>query len=109
MRLKEICSVCYTPDQGRHGVVLLICWIAKSKKQRQKAAKAMRKLEKQRLLHPELLEPKVPLYEQSIDLPFGDGSVEGARVADKARDDLTKSMREKRRAKIKEDNFLRTM
>jgi large subunit ribosomal protein L54 len=42
-------------------------------------------------------------------LPSGDGSIEGARAADRARDDLTKSMREKRRAKIKEDNFLRTM
>ena len=82
---------------------------AKSKKQRQRAAKAMRKAEKFRQAHPELMEPKVPLYEQSVDLPAGDGSVEGARTAERARDELTKSLRAKRRAKIKEDNFLRTM
>jgi large subunit ribosomal protein L54 len=82
---------------------------AKSKKQRQRAAKAMRKAEKFRQAHPELMEPKVPLYEQSIDLPAGDGSAEGARMAERARNELTKSLRAKRRAKIKEDNFLRTM
>ena len=82
---------------------------AKSKKQRQRAAKAMRKAEKFRQAHPELMEPKVPLYEQSIDLPAGDGSMEGARMAERARSELTKSLRAKRRAKIKEDNFLRTM
>lgn len=88
---------------------MLIRGTAKSKKQRQRAAKALRKQEKLRRLHPELMEPKVPLYEQSVDLPAGDGSIAGARAANQARGDLTKSMREKRRAKIKEDNFLRTM
>lgn len=82
---------------------------AKSKKQRQRAAKAMRKAEKFRQAHPELLEPKVPMHEQSVDLPAGDGSMAGARTAERARNELTKSMRAHRRAKIKEDNFLRTM
>ncbi|KAK8181920.1 mitochondrial ribosomal protein L37-domain-containing protein [Phyllosticta capitalensis] len=79
---------------------------SKSKKQRRAAAKALRK---QALLNPESLAPKVPLYEQTIDLPAGDGSVLGNLEAEKARDGLTKAMRQKRRAAIKESNFLRTM
>ena len=80
--------------------------IAKSKKQRRIAAKALRK---QQLLNPESLAPKVPLYEQSIDLPGGDGTIEGNKQAYEAQDELTKAMRQKRRSKIKEDNFLREM
>lgn len=80
--------------------------VAKSKKQRRKTAKAMRK---QQLLNPESMAPKVPLYEQSIDLPGGDGSFAGAVEAGEAREELTRSMRGKRRSKIKEDNFLRAM
>ena len=53
--------------------------------------------------------PKVPLYEQSVDLPGGDGSVEGSKLAGEARSGLTKAMRDKRRKAIKEDNFLRAM
>ncbi|KAK4560881.1 hypothetical protein LTR86_005461 [Recurvomyces mirabilis] len=79
---------------------------AKSKKQRQRAAKALRK---QQALHPESLVPKIPLYEQSIDLPAGDGTVEGAMQAGEARGELNQSMRGMRRKKIKEDNFLRGM
>ncbi|KAI9709339.1 MAG: hypothetical protein M1820_003459 [Bogoriella megaspora] len=79
---------------------------AKSKKQRRLAAKQERK---QALLNPESLAPKVPIYEQSIDLPSGDGTIEGALVAGEARGELTRAMRRKRRAAIKEDNFLRTM
>ena len=79
---------------------------AKSKKQRQRAAKALRK---QQLLHPEALAPKVPVYEQSVDLPGGDGSVRGALRAGEAREDLTRKMREKRRGSIKEENFLKGM
>ncbi|KAK7520061.1 mitochondrial 54S ribosomal protein mL54 [Phyllosticta citriasiana] len=79
---------------------------SKSKKQRRAAAKALRK---QALLNPEALAPKVPLYEQTIDLPTGDGSVEGNLEAEKARVELKKAMRQKRRATIKEANFLRTM
>jgi len=51
----------------------------------------------------------VPVYEQSIDLPSGDGTLQGAREAGEARQELTKAMRDKRRSKIKEDNFLKGM
>ena len=61
------------------------------------------------MLHPELLQPKIPLYEQSVDLPSGDGTLEGAKAAGEAREELTRSMRERRRRKIKEDNFLKAM
>jgi large subunit ribosomal protein L54 len=60
-------------------------------------------------MNPDALEPKVPLYEQSVDLPGGDGSVEGSKQAGEARSGLTKAMRDKRRKGIKEDNFLRAM
>ncbi|KAJ9631664.1 hypothetical protein H2203_000063 [Taxawa tesnikishii (nom. ined.)] len=79
---------------------------SKSKKQRRIAAKALRK---QQLLNPEALAPKVPLYEQSIDLPGGDGTLAGALDAGEARAELTRAMRTKRRSAIKEDNFLRAM
>ncbi|KAH0290671.1 hypothetical protein M436DRAFT_41512 [Aureobasidium namibiae CBS 147.97] len=79
---------------------------SKSKKQRRVAAKALRK---QQLLNPEALAPKIPLHEQTIDLPAGDGSLQGAIEAMEARDALTKSMRKNRRAKIKEANFLKAM
>jgi large subunit ribosomal protein L54 len=79
---------------------------AKSKKQRRVAAKRLRK---EQAMNPELLAPKVPLYEQTIDLPAGDGGLEGAVQAAGAREELTKAMRDKRRAGIKEANFLKTM
>lgn len=60
-------------------------------------------------MNPESLIPKVPIYEQSIDLPAGDGTPEGARLAEAAREELTKAMRDKRRSKIKEGNFLKSM
>lgn len=81
-------------------------FLAKSKKQRRLAAKALRK---QQLLNPESLAPKVPLYEQSVDLPAGGQSVEEALEANKARQELTKAMRAKRRSGIKEANFLKAM
>ena len=56
-----------------------------------------------------MLIPKVPIYEQTIDLPAGDGSLQGAVQAADARDELTKAMRNKRRATIKEANFLKAM
>jgi large subunit ribosomal protein L54 len=56
-----------------------------------------------------MLTPKVPTYEQSIDLPAGDGTVQGAVDAVKAREDLRKAMRVKRRTTIKEGNFLKSM
>ena len=43
------------------------------------------------------------------DLPVGDGTVEGAIASGEARRDLTRAMRSQRRAKIKEDNFLKAM
>ncbi|PVI08198.1 hypothetical protein DM02DRAFT_501851, partial [Periconia macrospinosa] len=79
---------------------------SKSKKQRRIAAKRLRK---EQLANPELLTPKIPLYEQTVDLPSGDGTPEGAIQAISARDALTKSMRKKRRADIKEKNFLKAM
>lgn len=60
-------------------------------------------------MNPDLLVPKVPIYEQTIDLPAGDGSLQGAVEAAGARDELTKAMRNKRRATIKEANFLKAM
>ena len=53
--------------------------------------------------------PKVPIYEQTIDLPAGDGTLQGAVKAASARDELTQALRDKRRAGIKEANFLKTM
>ncbi|KAF1951943.1 hypothetical protein CC80DRAFT_480409 [Byssothecium circinans] len=79
---------------------------SKSKKQRRLAAKRLRK---EQLANPELLVPKVPVYEQTVDLPASDGSLEGAVKAIEARDGLTKAMRGKRRADIKEKNFLKAM
>ncbi|KAF2099569.1 hypothetical protein NA57DRAFT_55529 [Rhizodiscina lignyota] len=77
-----------------------------SKTRRRKAEKERRK---QGLLNPESLVPKVPLQEQTVDLPTGDGTLHGALEAGAARDNLTKAMRQKRRATIKEANFLKAM
>ncbi|KAF1840577.1 uncharacterized protein K460DRAFT_381344 [Cucurbitaria berberidis CBS 394.84] len=79
---------------------------SKSKKQRRLAAKRLRK---EQAMNPEMLIPKVPIYEQTIDLPVGDGSLDSAAKAADARDELTKAMRNKRRATIKEANFLKAM
>ncbi|KXL45486.1 hypothetical protein M433DRAFT_709 [Acidomyces richmondensis BFW] len=76
---------------------------SKSKKQRRKAAKALRK---QALLDPESLAPRVPVDHQTCDLPAGDGTAAGAIEAARARREVTHAMRERRRKKIKEDNFL---
>ena len=79
---------------------------AKSKKQRRLAAKRLRK---QALLNPDALAPKIPIYEQTVDLPGGDGSVKGNVEAEKAREALTRALRAKRRSQIKEANFLQSM
>jgi large subunit ribosomal protein L54 len=76
---------------------------AKSKKQRQLAAKAARRAEKERS---GALFPSVPLEEQTIDLPSGDGTAEGGRLAEQARADLNLAMRKSRRKSIKERNYL---
>lgn len=60
-------------------------------------------------MNPEMMVPKVPLYEQTVDLPTGDGSLKGAVEAQGKREELTKAMRNKRRADIKEKNFLKAM
>ncbi|KAG8626398.1 hypothetical protein KVT40_005343 [Elsinoe batatas] len=88
---------------------------AKSAKQRRKAAKALRKREAALAASGESLAPPVPIEEQSVDLPVGDslGTSEAAVQlnieATSARQDVTKALRKKRRAKIKEMNFLKSM
>jgi large subunit ribosomal protein L54 len=83
---------------------MLTCNLAKSKSKRQAAKKA-----KKAGGEPDIAMRKVPIYEQSIDMPVGDGTAEGAMLAEAARGQLTKAMRQKRRATIKETNFLKTM
>ncbi|KAI9654914.1 MAG: hypothetical protein M1829_000729 [Trizodia sp. TS-e1964] len=80
---------------------------AKSKKQRQAAAKQLRKAE---LANPASFEPKIPIEEQTVDLLFDEqGSTQATLAAQALRGDLTKAMRKKRRASIKEANFLKGM
>ncbi len=80
---------------------------AKSKKQRRLAAKALRKAE---ALDPGRRGPRVPVEEQSIDLPANEeGSLDGALGAVESRELITRRLREKRRKGIKEANFLRGM
>lgn len=58
----------------------------------------------------EALEPKIPLQQQTIDLPANqEGTVRGALEAVEKREELQKAMRKERRAKIKERNFLKGM
>lgn len=85
---------------------------AKSAKQRRIAAKRQRALEAQMLAtgNLEALAPKIPLQQQSINLPgSSDGSVEDALVAVAKREELRKAMRKERKAKIKEQNYLKSM
>ncbi|KAI1106713.1 mitochondrial ribosomal protein L37-domain-containing protein [Jackrogersella minutella] len=85
---------------------------SKSKKQRRLAAKRQRALEARILAEGNLeaLAPKIPLQQQSINLPANqDGTTEGAIAAKEARDSLNKAMRLERRIKIKESNYLKTM
>ena len=58
----------------------------------------------------EALAPKIPLQQQSINLPGGeDGTVaSNVHAADK-REELRKAMRKERKAKIKEANYLKSM
>lgn len=79
------------------------------------AAKALRKREAALAASGESLAPPVPLNEQSIDLPAGDSvgthdkAVQINIQAGEARHDVTRALRQKRRAKIKEMNFLKSM
>ena len=77
-----------------------------TRKQRQRARKEAAKATR---LNPAPEIPETPLEAQSIDLPSGDGSVEGSVEALGARRQLTDAMRRKRRKDIKEANFLKGM
>ena len=85
---------------------------AKSKKQRRIAAKRQRELEAKILAtgNLEALAPKIPIQQQSINLPGKpDGDVKDAITAVEKREELRKAMRKERKAKIKEDNYLKSM
>ncbi|KAK8027316.1 hypothetical protein PG991_004372 [Apiospora marii] len=85
---------------------------SKSKKQRRLAAKRQRALEARLMAEGNLeaLAPKIPLQQQSINMPGNeDGTPEGAVAAAAAREDLRKAMRKERKAKIKESNYLKSM
>jgi large subunit ribosomal protein L54 len=76
------------------------------------AAKRQRKLEARLLASgdTEALAPKIPLQQQTIDLPANEeGSVQGSLNAVDVREELRHAMRRERRAKIKETNFLKGM
>ncbi|PHH52652.1 hypothetical protein CFIMG_001989RA [Ceratocystis fimbriata CBS 114723] len=85
---------------------------SKSKKQRRIAAKKARQIEADMMASGDMsaLAPKIPLHEQSINLP---GSLEGgfddSMEAAEARAKLKKALRKDRKAKIKEANYLNTM
>ncbi|TAQ87386.1 hypothetical protein B7494_g4285 [Chlorociboria aeruginascens] len=83
---------------------------AKSKKLRRKAAKARRKYEDKMALTGEEIMRKIPLHEQSIDLPGNEeGSLEDGMKAQKARQELRAAMRSVRRKGIKEANYLKSV
>lgn len=72
---------------------------------KQAAARALRK---KALSEPEA--PRVPIHEQSSELPFGaDGTLTSRKEAFAARAALTKSLRQRRRATIKETNYVKSM
>ncbi|KAK8138471.1 hypothetical protein PG984_001851 [Apiospora sp. TS-2023a] len=85
---------------------------SKSKKQRRLAAKRQRSLEARLMAEGNLeaLAPKIPLQQQSINMPGNEeGTPEGAVAAAAAREDLRKAMRKERKANIKESNYLKSM
>ena len=58
----------------------------------------------------EALAPKIPLQQQSINLPGAEsGAIEDVLYAADKREELRKAMRKERKAKIKESNFLKSM
>jgi large subunit ribosomal protein L54 len=58
----------------------------------------------------EALAPKIPLQQQSINLPGkSDGDLSDAIMAVEKREELRKAMRKERKAKIKESNYLKSM
>lgn len=89
---------------------------AKSKKQRRLAAKKKQQHEAKLLASGdvEALAPKIPLQQQSINLPDGQGEgepggVEGSVLAAQKREELRRAMRRERKVKIKEVNYLKTL
>ena len=75
-----------------------------------KKAKGSKSSRRKTSAEAESMEPSVPLEQQTVDLASnGRGNIEGALEAVDARDVLTKAMRVKRRAIIKESNFLEGM
>ncbi|CCF40467.1 hypothetical protein CH063_02361 [Colletotrichum higginsianum] len=85
---------------------------SKSKKQRKAAAKRQKAIEAKLVASGdvEALAPKVPLPQQSINLPGEKGGdVEHNLHAATKRDELRKAMRTERKAKIKESNYLKSM
>ncbi|KAK5990814.1 YmL37 [Cladobotryum mycophilum] len=85
---------------------------SKSKKQRKLANKRQKALEAKLLAEGNLeaLAPKVPLQQQSINLPGEENATvhDNIEAADK-REELRRAMRKERRAKIKESNYLKSM
>jgi large subunit ribosomal protein L54 len=58
----------------------------------------------------EALAPKIPLQQQSINLPGKQGgTVEESLFASGKREELRKAMRKERKSKIKESNYLKSM
>lgn len=58
----------------------------------------------------EALAPKIPLQQQSINLPGEEGGdVEHNLFAASKREELRQAMRQERKAKIKETNYLKSM
>lgn len=76
------------------------------------AAKRQRALEAKLLASGDIsaLAPKVPLQQQTINLPGSPNSTpQEAFVAAEKREELRKAMRKERKAKIKEANYLKSM
>ncbi|KAJ3474703.1 hypothetical protein NLG97_g9729 [Lecanicillium saksenae] len=85
---------------------------SKSKKQRRLAAKRQKAAEAELLAsgNLEALQPKIPLQQQSINLPGEEnGTVIDNLTAAEKRQELKLAMRKERKAKIKESNYLKSM
>lgn len=97
---------------AREAELTIYSHAAKSKKVRQAAAKRARKLEARMLAAGDtsVLEPKIPLTQQTIDLPSNEeGTLEGATKAIGEREKLRGAMRVERRKAIKTKNYLKGM
>lgn len=110
--MNSVCS--HAILAARRGTIVLTASpiTAKSKKQRRIAAKRQRELEAKILAtgNLEALAPKIPIQQQSINLPGKpDGDLADAILAVEKREELRKAMRKERKAKIKEDNYLKSM